>query len=104
VKLQVHVAVVTTLAGRAQPTPKPSGYVRVLVPLIVVLALSSIAGNGQGWTDASLVRPETSVTRIDPRGAPRWPSMPIRTRMGVPTICVVRIVAFMSLAIVQRSV
>ena len=59
---------------------------------------------GQGWTDASLVRPETSVTRIDPRGAPRWPSTPIRTRMGVPTISVVRIVASMSLAIVQRSI
>ena len=72
VKLHVHVAVVMAFGGWPQPTPKPSGYVRVLVPLIVAVApLSSIAGNGHGWTDASLVRPETSVTRIDPNGAPR---------------------------------
>jgi hypothetical protein len=78
--------------------------VRVLEPVIVVLvALSSIDGNGHGWTAASLVRPETSVTRIDPSGAPRCPSTPIRRRSGVPTIAVVLSVTFISLAIVQRS-
>jgi hypothetical protein len=76
----------------------------VLVPLIVVfVALSSIAGNGHGCTDASLVRPETSVTRIEPSGAPRWPSAAMRSRSGVPAICVILSVAFISLAIVQRS-
>jgi hypothetical protein len=78
--------------------------VRVLVPLIVVfVALSSIAGNGHGCTDASRVRPETSVTRIDPNGAPRWPSAPIRRRAGCPAISVNLSVAFNWLAIVQRS-
>jgi hypothetical protein len=88
--------------GVAQPTPYPSGYVRMLVPLIVVFAaLSSIAGNGHGWTDASLVRPETSVTRSDPRGAPRWPSVPIRRR-PFPT-SVIRSDIFISCALVHRS-
>ena len=83
VKFHVHVAVVRAFGGWPHPTPNPSGYVFVLVPLIVVrVASSSIAGNCHGWTDASLVRPETSVTRIDPRGAPRWPSAPMRRRSG----------------------
>jgi hypothetical protein len=72
VKLHVHVAVVMAFGGCPGPTPNPSGYVRVLDPLIVVFdAPSSIAGNAHCWTDDSLVRPETSVTRSEPSGAPR---------------------------------
>jgi hypothetical protein len=78
--------------------------VRVLDPPIVVfVASSSIVGSGHGWTDPPLVRPETSVTRIDPRGAPRWPSTVTRSRSGAPAISVVLSVTFISLAIVQRS-
>jgi hypothetical protein len=102
VKLHVHVAVVIAFGGWPQPTPNPSGYVLVLVPLIVVFAaLSSIAGNDHGWTDASLVRPETSVTRNDPSGAPRWPSAPMRRR-PVP-MSVILSAIFISWALVQRS-
>jgi hypothetical protein len=49
VKLHVHVAVVIAFGGRPKPAPTPSGYVRVIDPLIAVfVASSSIVGNGHG--------------------------------------------------------